>query len=272
MYPLMPVWQLTLLALVSSAACSFLVWTVSVARHNVALADRVWSVLIMTSSVVFALGVPQISQTLGTMLLLGTAWALRLSLFITWRSWGQPEERRYAQMRQRNEPHFEWKSLYLVFGVQALLAWLVAMPFLAAAVTQGAGNAMSVLHGLGIAVALFGLLFEALADAQMAAFKAKAPKANEVMSQGLWHYSRHPNYFGESCFWWGIALLALAGGGAWWALLSPVLITFLLLKVSGVNLQEKHLQSRGAAYVDYVRRTSAFVPRWPKTTDAKVFQ
>ena len=88
------------------------------------------------------------------------------------------------------------------------------------------------------------------------------------MNQGLWRYSRHPNYFGESCLWSGIALLALAGGGAWWALLSPVLVTFLLLKVSGVNLQEKHLQSRGPNYLDYVRRTSAFLPLWPKKTVA----
>ena len=268
MDPLMPVWQLALVALAGSAACSFLVWAVSMVRHNVALADRVWSVSIMVSAVVFALGRPPLSETVAAMLLLGAAWAVRLSAFITWRSWGQPEERRYAQMRQRNEPHFEWKSVYLVFGLQALLAWLVAMPFLAAAVVPGAGNAWSGLHSLGLAVALFGLLFEALADAQMAAFKARAPKADEVMNQGLWRYSRHPNYFGESCVWWGIALLALAGGGAWWAMLSPVLVTFLLLKVSGVNLQEQHLQSRGPAYVDYVRRTSAFLPLWPKTAAA----
>ena len=268
MDPLMPVWQLALVALASSAACSFLVWAVSVVRRNVALADRVWSVLIMVSAVVFSLGLPPLGDTVRVMLMLGAAWALRLSLFIAWRSWAQPEERRYAQMRQRNEPHFEWKSLYLVFGLQALLAWLVAMPFLAAAAAPGPATAWSGLHSLGLAVALSGLLFEALADAQMAAFKARAPKADEVMSQGLWRYSRHPNYFGESCLWWGIALLALAGGGAWWALLSPVLVTFLLLKVSGVNLQEQHLQSRGPAYVDYVRRTSAFLPLWPKTAAA----
>ena len=264
MNPLMPVWQVALVAFASSAACSFLVWAVSLARHNVALADSDWSVSIMVSAVVFALGLPPLRPTILAMLLLSAAWALRLSLFITWRSWGQPEERRYAQMRQRNEPHFEWKSLYLVFGLQALLAWLVAMPFLAAALALGAGNTWSGLHSLGLAVALFGLLFEALADAQMATFKARAPKADKVMNHGLWRYSRHPNYFGESCVWWGIALLALAGGGAWYALQSPVLVTFLLLKVLGVNLQEQHLQSRGPAYLDYVRRTSAFLPLCPR--------
>jgi len=233
-----------------------------VARHNAALADRAWSVLIMVSAGVFVLGLPPLHDGLIVMLLLGAAWALRLSLFIIWRSWGQPEERRYAQMRQRNQPHFAWKSLYLVFGLQALLAWLVAMPFLAAAAASRAGDAWSGLDSLGLVVALFGLLFEATADAQMAAFKARSPKADEVMDRGLWRFSRHPNYFGESCLWWGLACLAVAGGGAWWAWLSPVLVTFLLLKVSGVNLQEQHLRSRGPAHEHYARRTSAFVP-WP---------
>ena len=128
----------------------------SAVRRNVALADRVWSVLIMVSAVIFALGLPPLRQTVGAMLLLGAAWALRLSLFITWRSWGQLEERRYAPMRQRNEPHFAWKSLYLVFGLQALLTWLVAMPFLAAAAAPGPATAWSGLHSLGLAAARGG--------------------------------------------------------------------------------------------------------------------
>jgi steroid 5-alpha reductase family enzyme len=263
----MNVLQLSLVALASSLACSFLVWIVSAARHNVALADRVWSVLIMVSAAVFVAGRPPLSDRLVVMLVLGTAWALRLSVFITWRSWGLPEERRYAQMRQRNQPHFEWKSLVLVFMLQAVLAWLVAMPFLAAAAGPGAARHWSALDSLGLAVALFGLLFEATADAQMAAFKATAPLAGAVMDKGLWRYSRHPNYFGESCVWWGIALFALSAGGGW-AVLSPVLVTILLLKVSGTNLQEPHLQARGPAYVDYMRRTSAFLPRKPKAIDA----
>jgi steroid 5-alpha reductase family enzyme len=110
----MTILQLSLAALASSLALSLVVWIVSVARHNVALADRAWSVLIMASAVVFVVGQPLVNDRVAVMLLLGTVWALRLSLFITWRSWGKPEERRYAQMRQRNQPHFEWKSLVLV--------------------------------------------------------------------------------------------------------------------------------------------------------------
>jgi steroid 5-alpha reductase family enzyme len=257
--------QLAFAALASSVACSLVVWVISVVRHNVALADRVWSVLIMVSAAVFVAGLPPLRERVMLMLLVGTLWTLRLSLFITWRSWGQPEDRRYAQMRERGQPHFEWKSMITVFALQGLLAWLVAMPFLAASVSPGAANPWSTLDSIGLALALFGLVFEATADLQMMNFKANAAQPGAVMSKGLWHYSRHPNYFGESCVWWGLGLMAVSAGGAW-ALLSPVLVTILVLKVSGANLQEPHLQSRSPAYSAYMRRTSAFVPRPPKTS------
>lgn len=252
-----------LVALASSLTCGLVVWLASLQRNNAALADRAWPVLIMVSAAVFVIGLLPLSQRVLVMLLLGAAWALRLSLFITWRSWGHPEERRYAQMRQRNQPHFGWKSLYRVFLLQATLAWLVATPFLAAAAGPGAARGWWVLDSLGLALALFGLLFEATADLQMAAFKARATAPDAVMNKGLWRYSRHPNYFGESCLWWGLALFALAAGSPW-ALLSPVLITFLLLRVSGITLQEPHLKERSPAYADYMRRTSAFLPLPPK--------
>jgi steroid 5-alpha reductase family enzyme len=281
----MSVIQTAFTALAACMLCSFFVWLVSLRRQNVAVADRAWPLLIMLSATVCALGAGQVGARVTVMLVLGGAWALRLCGYITWRSWGQPEDPRYVQIRQRNQPHFAWKSLYLVFALQAGLAWVVSMPFLAASLGPQAAAPWHGLDSLGCALALGGLLFEAVADAQMAAFKNQAPErvagsggsaiasaspgANAsagpaaVMSTGLWRYSRHPNYFGESCLWSGLFLLALSAGG-WWAVVSPVLITYLLLKVSGINLQEQDLASRGPAYVDYVRRTSAFVPRRPK--------
>lgn len=254
-------WHVALTALAATVLCSGLVWIVSAVRGNAAIADRIWSILIMMSAFFFVFSLAPIRFQAIAMLLIGSAWALRLSLFITWRSWGQPEERRYADMRLRNQPHFVWKSLYLVFILQALLAWLIAMPFLAVALTSRTATDWSWLDSLGTGLAVFGLLFETISDAQMAAFKAQSPARSSVMQSGLWRYSRHPNYFGESCLWWGFALIALSTG-AWWALLSPVLITYLLLRVSGITLQEKDAHLRGAAYMGYVRRTSAFVP-WP---------
>ncbi len=251
------------MALLASLVCSALVWLVSLRHDNVAIADRAWPLLITVSAVVFVTGIAPLHVRIVVMLVLVVAWGLRLGLFITWRSWGQPEDRRYVDMRERNQPNFRWKSLYLVFGLQAVLAVLVALPFMAVATAQGGVSAWSGFDSAGLALALFGMVFEAIADAQMAAFKANAPKEGSVMNTGLWRYSRHPNYFGESCFWWGMYLFALSAD-AWWAVLSPILITFLLLKVSGINLQEQYLQSRGHAYVDYMQRTSAFLPWRPK--------
>jgi steroid 5-alpha reductase family enzyme len=159
-------------------------------------------------------------------------------------------------MRRRNNPGFAWKSLYLVFGLQAILAWLIAMPLMAA--VAGA-TPVGPLDYAGIALWALGMIFEAVGDWQLARFKADPANRGKVMDRGLWRYTRHPNYFGESCLWWGYYLLAVAAGG-WWTLFSPVLMTFLLLRVSGVALLEKDIGERRPAYRDYMRRTNAFIP------------
>jgi steroid 5-alpha reductase family enzyme len=112
---------------------------------------------------------------------------------------------------------------------------------------------------LGIALVIFGILVESVADAQLAAFKANQDNRGKVLDAGLWRYTRHPNYFGECCVWWGFFLFALAAGG-WWTLFSPLLMTFLLLRVSGVTLLEKDIVERRPAYRDYIARTNAFIP------------
>jgi steroid 5-alpha reductase family enzyme len=185
-------------------------------------------------------------------------WGLRLAAYITWRNWGEPEDARYREIRRRNEPHFALKSLYLVFGLQAVLAWIVSLPLLATA----RGDApLGVVDGLGAALAGAGLALETVADFQLARFKRDAGNRGRVLDSGLWRYSRHPNYFGECCVWWGLACLGF-GAGAWWATVSPLLMTWLLLRVSGVALLEKSIGARRPAYAEYVRRTSAFAP-WP---------
>jgi steroid 5-alpha reductase family enzyme len=110
---------------------------------------------------------------------------------------------------------------------------------------------------------LFGILFESIADAQLAAFKARPDSQGQVMDTGLWRYTRHPNYFGECCVWWGFYLFAVSAGG-WWSIVSPLLMTILLLRVSGVTLLEKDIGERRPAYRDYVQRTNAFIPGLPK--------
>jgi len=183
---------------------------------------------------------------------------LRLTAHLLVRNWGQPEDRRYQAIRRNHSPGFSWKSLYIVFGLQALLAWIISMPLHAAIVGT---TPLNWLDAVGAALVLTGLAIEASADHQLRRFKADPSHAGQVMDQGLWRYSRHPNYFGEACVWWGFGLIALAAGSGL-SLIAPLLMTWLLLKVSGVALLEKDIAERRPAYQDYIARTSAFVP-WP---------
>lgn len=242
----------------ASVALAFLVWLLSLKRDDVSIVDIAWGALVLLPGLVVALRQP--GPRAPWLVALVAAWALRLGVHIAWRHRGQPEDRRYQEIRRRNQPHFEWKSLYLVFGLQALLAWIVAAPVMAAAASR---EPLQGLDAVGACLALAGLAFEAVADAQLARFTAAPAHKGQVMKTGLWRYSRHPNYFGECCLWWGLWLVALSAG-AGWTVFSPLLMTVLLLKVSGVTLLERHLASSRFGYADYVRRTNAFIPGRPK--------
>jgi steroid 5-alpha reductase family enzyme len=235
-------------------------WAVATARRNVGLVDVFWSHFFLLAAAVFAVRAAAIDVRGWVALGLLTAWALRLSAYLAARNWNAPEDRRYRAIRARNEPGFTWKSLYLVFGLQALLAWVIAAPLAAAVPAPGVPGL------LGVAGALlcgFGIAFETVADWQLARFKADPDNASRVMDRGLWQFSRHPNYFGEFCVWWGFYLLA-ADAGAWWTVFSPILISILLLRVSGVSLLERDIGDRRPGYREYAARTNAFFPGPPK--------
>jgi steroid 5-alpha reductase family enzyme len=235
-------------------------WLVSLWKHDASIVDSVWSVFFLVAAAYFTLALPSIGPRAGVLWVLLALWAIRLCAHITWRNWGHPEDSRYQTIRQNNEPNFAWKSLYLVFILQALLAWIIAAPLLLVL-----DNPMPLQWSdyLGIALAGFGWGFESLADWQLAQFKAKQENAGKVMDSGLWRYTRHPNYFGEFCVWWGFFLLAVASG-VWAALLSPLVMSFLLLNVSGVPMLEKDIVKRRPAYQAYAARTNAFFPGLPK--------
>lgn len=244
--------RLWLLALPAMAGLGLLAWAVATARRNVGLVDIFWSLFLLLASFVFAY-FADVGARGWLVLGLTAAWALRLAGYLAGRNWNAPEDHRYRAIRARNEPGFAWKSLYLVFGLQALLAWLISAPLAAAIAAQ---EPLSTLDYAGSALAAFGILYEAVADAQLARFKSDPGNAGRVMDRGLWRYSRHPNYFGEFCVWWGLYLVAGAAGG-WWTAFSPLLMSVLLLRVSGVTLLERDIGERRPGYRDYVRRTSA---------------
>jgi steroid 5-alpha reductase family enzyme len=237
-------------------------WLASLAKNDVSIADSLWPLFILLAATTYAIAAPQTGPRAVVVVTLVAIWALRLAAHITWRSWGEPEDRRYKAMRARNEPYFRWKSLGLVFGLQATLAWVVSLSALAAVINPQPWNWIDT---LGVCIVFFGATFEAVADLQLARFKADAANRGQVMDRGLWRISRHPNYFGEFCVWWGIYLIALSTQ-AWWAIASPVLMTVLLLKVSGVALQERDITERRPGYREYTARTNAFFPGWTRQT------
>ena len=236
-------------------------WVVSLVRGNASIVDSVWSLLFVAAAGTYA----AVADAPGgerrrLVLVLVTIWAVRLSAHITWRNWGHGEDPRYQAMRRRQGPTFPRRSLVTVFLLQAGLAWVVSLPLL---VGVDGSRPLGLLSGLGLAVWLTGVGFEAIGDLQLARFKADPANAGAVMQRGLWRYTRHPNYFGDATQWWGLWLIAADAGG-WWTAVGPALMTFLLLRVSGVALLERRMARTRPAYADYVARTNAFLPGRPR--------
>jgi len=253
-------WAVAVHGLAAAACIALLTWIASLVQRDVSLVDRVWSVCIVAAGFTYAFVLTSPGPRAVWVLGVAGLWALRLSLYITLRNWGHGEDRRYQAIRARNQPGFAFKSLYLVFALQAVLAWIVSAPLLAAVASP---RAWTGLDSAGVLLAVFGLVFEAVADRQMSRFKGDPANKGKVMDRGLWRISRHPNYFGEFCVWWGLWLVALGAGGGW-SIVSPLLMSVLLLKVSGVTLLEADMTERRPAYRDYIARTPAFFPWWPK--------
>ena len=250
--------SLYLAGLAAITAFALAGWVLATARRNVAVVDSLWGMFFLVAMLAYC--TPGTGARGHLVLGLVLVWAVRLSAYVTWRNWGEPEDRRYRAIRAGREPGFWWKSLYVIFGLQALLAWVISLPLHAAAVST---TSLGVLDAAGAALFLFGFAFETIGDAQLARFKSDPAHRGAVMDQGLWRYTRHPNYFGECCVWWGLYVVALGAGG-WWSLPGPLLVTVLLLKVSGVTLLEKDIGERRPAYADYVARTPAFWPGRPR--------
>ncbi|MCB1623915.1 MAG: DUF1295 domain-containing protein [Pseudomonadales bacterium] len=245
-----------LLALLVLLAAATLTWAISVPLKNVAIVDVLWGLLFVLAGLTYALTVDLAGPRTTFVLILLGLWSVRLSLHIGVRSWGHGEDRRYQAIRVRNEPHFAAKSLYLVFWLQAALASIISLPLLGAIASPAAINWLDY---FGAALWLIGVLFEAGGDWQLTRFKSDPANQQQVMDRGLWRYTRHPNYFGDFCVWWGFFLIALAAG-AWWALPGPIVMSVLLLRVSGVTLLERNIGERRPAYQEYVRCTNAFFP------------
>lgn len=239
-----------------------LLWLASLPLKNSSIVDIFWGTGFVIANWIYYWLTPE--GYLPRKLLVGvlvTIWGLRLSIHILIRNWGKPEDFRYQKWRKENGKAWWWRSFLKVFMLQGGLMWIISIPLLAAQY-RGLPATLTFIDMIGLLIWLVGFFFEAVGDYQLTRFKAEPENKGKVLDSGVWRYTRHPNYFGDSAQWWGYYLISTAAGG-WWTIFSPILMTLFLLRVSGVVLLEKTLETR-PGYKEYVDKTSAFVPWLPK--------
>lgn len=239
-----------------------LAWALSVHLRDASIVDPAWGPAFVVVAVVGTLAGDGDSGRRWLLLAMTAAWGLRLGLHLVRRKLGEREEdRRYAAMRARKGAGFALWSLWAIFATQAVLVLIVSLPLQVAA---GRPTAIAATIVPGLLVFALGLGFEAIGDEQLRRFKASPANRGKVMDRGLWRYTRHPNYFGDACAWWGLWLVALPAGGAWWTVVGPATMTLLLVRVSGKAMLERDIGTRRPGYAEYVKRTSGFVPLPPR--------
>ena len=244
-------------------AASTLAWMVSLRRRDASIADVCWGPGFVLLAWLFFLLSPGSTPRAWLAATLITLWGARLAAHIVRRNHGKGEDPRYQAMRHSHGPAFWWHSLFSVFWLQAALLWVVALPLLVAVrATQPA--ALTPVDGLGVLLFAVGFAFEVVGDYQLERFRTEPSNRGQVLDRGLWRYTRHPNYFGDATMWWGMYAMAASTPGGWLTVLSPALMTWLLMRVSGVTLLEDGLKASKPGYRAYIARTPAFFPSRPR--------
>ena len=234
-------------------------WLLSLKKNNVTHVDTMWSLFFVLNALYFYSVFPA-SLRSSLIILLVLFWGVRLAIYLTYRNWGKPEDTRYLKIRQNNEPHFRYKSAYIIFGFQAILAWIVGSILFIAIENN---HPITWLDNLGFIVTLFGIAYESIADYQLMQFKNDMKNRGKLLQSGLWKLSRHPNYFGEILVWWGFFITTLTTGFHY-NLIAPLLMTFLILRFSGVTLLEANLTSKFDEYDNYQKKVNTIIPRFWK--------
>lgn len=249
------------------AVALLLLWLLSLRMRDSSIVDIFWGLgFVIVAWLGFALG-PGAEPRKLLVAVLVTVWGVRLAGYLAWRNLGggkgpgNTEDPRYQAMRRRHGDKWPLRSLFIVFGLQGTLIWIVSLPLQAAQAGRLPAE-LGALDFVGAGLAVAGILFESVGDFQLAAFKRRPENHGKVMDKGLWRYTRHPNYFGDFLVWWGFYAFAAATGALWTAI-GPLIMSILLMRVSGVTLLEKTLRKR-PGYDEYIRRTSTFFPRPPR--------
>lgn len=238
------------------------VWAISVAVRDAGIVDILWGFGFVVVAWVSWLVTEGHGVRAALLVFMATAWGLRLAIHLAFRNIGQEEDFRYRSMRRRAGDRFWITSLIRVFGLQAAAMWVMSLPLMLG--ISAGDRGWTPLWVIGMVVFLIGFGFEAVGDWQLTRFKANPANAGKLMDRGLWRYSRHPNYFGDATAWWGIGLVAASTLMGIVGLIAPALITWILVKVSGVPMVEHRMTKTRPGYQEYIQRTSSFVPRRPK--------
>jgi steroid 5-alpha reductase family enzyme len=250
-----------ILAFAAIMSMMIILWLISIKIRNVSIVDLFWGLGFVVTGAVYFISTEGLEARKILLMTMVSIWGLRLSIYLAWRNLGKGEDFRYQKFRKEfGEHRYWWYSFFSVFLLQGVLMWLISAPLLGAQFY--AGNKLGILDFIGAAIWIIGFIFEAGGDMQLARFKADPSKKGKVLDTGLWRYTRHPNYFGDAAIWLGYALICLSAG-SYWPVLGSVLMTALIIKVSGVALLEKSLITTKPGYQEYVRRTSTFIPWFP---------
>lgn len=240
-----------------------LLWLVSVFLKNASIVDPFWGSGFVIAGIFYFYNSDGLELRKLIVLVLLTIWGLRLSIYLGLRNFGKGEDFRYQQFRKDyGEKRYWWISFFQVFLLQGVLLWLISAPLLSAQFYT-AGNNLNFFDYAAMMIWLIGFSFEASGDYQLSKFKSDSKNKGKVLNTGFWKYTRHPNYFGDAAVWWSYGLFSVAAG-SYLPLLSSLLMTLLIVKVSGVSLLEKTLKNTKPKYKEYVEKTSAFIPWFPK--------
>lgn len=250
-----------ILTLATSIAVFSALWAVHLPTRNAGIADLYWGLGFVVIATIHAMRADILNIWHLVFLGMIAVWAIRLSIYLFRRFAAHSgEDARYASMRERGGTAFRWTSLPSVFILQALVMWVIASPLHTALTLPVAVEIGKVLPGIAVVLFCAGFAIESIADHQLARFRRENPASGNILRSGLWAWSRHPNYFGEALIWWGLGLYALALTGSLFSLIGPMVLTIVLVAITG-KLTDTHMQSsRGTAFSEYKRSTSGFVP------------
>ena len=236
-------------------------WLVSIPLKNVSIVDIFWGIgFIVANSVYVFMDSEQFTRDLLVYVLVAI-WGLRLSLYLLIRNYGKAEDFRYQEFRRTyGAKRYWWFSFFQVFLLQGTLVAIISLPLLGVRIGTES-NELTILDYLALLVWIIGFFFEAVGDFQLSRFKKNPENKGKVLNTGLWRFTRHPNYFGDATVWWSFGLFSIAAG-AYWQVIGSLIMTWLIIKISGVSLLETTLKEEKPEYNDYIKRTSAFFP-WP---------